>query len=293
MIHSATYKCYSGGMGMVHRMLSLCAIMIVFRILVSPFCNAANAELDEQLITATCEGDVAKVRQLLDDGADPNANETWSRRTPLHFASSDNNLALAKILLQYNANTEARDELGKTPLVLAVQNGRKEMIKLLISKGTDVNARDDHGETPLSWAAPSCYCHIEDIELSLDNGANINAPNDSGITALHCAAVNGDVERVNLLLNRGADINLRVTAGKYSGKTALEMAKLGNKQGFVQAFEDWKQVGLRFKTTKSAANRAPQDQAVENRNDALQDRNDADNMQVRYSDGKNKCCSIM
>jgi ankyrin repeat protein len=44
------------------------------------------------------------------------------------------------------------------------------------------------------------------VQLLLERGADINAEDHRGWTALHAAAVNGHVDVVRLLLERGADV---------------------------------------------------------------------------------------
>ncbi len=60
--------------------------------------------------------------------------------------------------------------------------------------------------------------HMEVMEVLLDRGADVNAQNETGQTALIGAASLGDAELVNFLLDRGADPNI---TNKESGFTAL------------------------------------------------------------------------
>jgi hypothetical protein len=58
------------------------------------------------------------------------------------------------------------------------------------------------------------------VELLLDRGADINLQNEKGFTALMHALINGDTEIVKLLIDRGADIDLQ----NMYGETALDIA---------------------------------------------------------------------
>lgn len=56
---------------------------------------------------------------LLEGGALPNIPGYESRR-PLHEAADVNNIAGAKLLLQYKADTDVRDSHGKRPMYVYV-----------------------------------------------------------------------------------------------------------------------------------------------------------------------------
>ncbi len=64
---------------------------------------------------------------------------------------------------------------------------------------------------------------VEDVELLLDRGADINHKDQFGSTALLDAAIHGDAKIVELLLNRGADVHHRST---FWGDTALFKAAI-------------------------------------------------------------------
>ena len=54
---------------------------------------------------------------------------------------------------------------------------------------------------------------VERVRILLDSGADVNSLDDNGITALHRAAVEGKTETAALLLDRGADVNPRDNSG--------------------------------------------------------------------------------
>jgi ankyrin repeat protein len=79
------------------------------------------------------------------------------------------------------------------------------------------------------------------LELLLKNGADIKARNLYG-TALHAATENGHAKAVELLLEKGADINIE----DGDGRTALRRAyyrkhevraKLGRKSDYTKGLE--------------------------------------------------------
>ena len=108
--------------------------------------------------------EVAQV--LLDYGADPNADvdvnintddmspffmlvlplvmtitneHAYDDYTPLHFASEKGSLKMMKLLLEHEADINARDDVYFTPLQLAAREGHLEAVKFLLEKGADPN----------------------------------------------------------------------------------------------------------------------------------------------------------
>jgi ankyrin repeat protein len=78
-----------------------------------------SPSLDTQLLTAAGRGDVAGVADLLDKGADINA-ENWRGASPLCSASEHGYVDVVKLLLDRGADVNARDlEWGRTSLINA------------------------------------------------------------------------------------------------------------------------------------------------------------------------------
>ena len=78
-----------------------------------------------------------------------------------------------------------------------------------------MNARDNEGTTALVFAALGG--DAETVQALLDAGADVNAKNSDGWTALMQAASGGDAETVQALLDARADVN----AKDNDGVTAL------------------------------------------------------------------------
>src|ERR1043166_8383763 len=75
---------------------------------------------------------------------------------PIHQAAADCNLAEVQRLLSHNPSlARATDQTGRTPLHRAVSHGCTAVAKVLLVYGADVNARNRAGSTPLRWAISS------------------------------------------------------------------------------------------------------------------------------------------
>ena len=106
-----------------------------------------------ELYAAARDGDVEKVRLLLEAGADVNwANEFGT--TPIHLAAENGHTECVRLLLAApGIDVNKADYAGDTPLIEATLCGNTECVRLLLAApGIDVNKKNKDGFTPLYWA---------------------------------------------------------------------------------------------------------------------------------------------
>lgn len=117
----------------------------------------------------------------------------------------DNSVNSLQVLLNSNPSlVSVRDADLSTPLHVAASLGRIEIASLLLDSGEDVNAIDINSSTPLINAIGAH--HINVAQLLLDNKADTEIHLlRSGRTALHIAALNDDLDAVEMLLSFHAD----------------------------------------------------------------------------------------
>jgi ankyrin repeat protein len=124
-----------------------------------------------------------------------------------------------------------------------------DIIKSLLAAGADQRLTTDDGTTPLMVAAGLGRSTFdpalkrgrrsqgaeEAVKILLDGpGADINAVNEADFTALHGAAFRGLNEVIQILVERGANINAR----DFRGRTPYRLAE-GSKQSFqFQAYPE-------------------------------------------------------
>jgi hypothetical protein len=108
-------------------------------------------------------------------------------------------------------------------------------VKYLASEVENINQYNEYKATALHtwlcWFKVSCWDEHEVLDFTahlLDQGASLSIGNARGNTALHVAAVNTRYPSViQLLLERGADLNARNNAGETPLQYAMRL--LGSK----------------------------------------------------------------
>ena len=144
---------------------------------------------------ASRSGQLEIVQWLLSRGANPNVLDRggW---TPLHVL----------------------DTGGWTPLHSAAYFGYTEVSRLLLQHQANINARNNNGQSPLHYASELGQVHV--AQLLLEHSADVIAWNNVGETSLHLAAYNGQLDVARLLVGHGANID----AKNYRGRTAFHVA---------------------------------------------------------------------
>jgi ankyrin repeat protein len=199
--------------------------------------------------------DERKVGQLLAEHPEL-VNKEISGASPLWIACESRSLPMVKTVVENGGDLKARNEQHQTVLWAAVNHGSVPIVRYLIEKGVDPRALQDDGQT-LLWAAETremaelliaagvdpkqkdvngdtarhqaCrHSLLEVVELLLDKGVDLEAKGHWDMRPLHSAAstITGDARPVvNLLLRRGADIDSR----GFRGHTALHECALYNR----------------------------------------------------------------
>uniref|UniRef100_A0A8B9VRI6 K Homology domain-containing protein n=1 Tax=Anas zonorhyncha TaxID=75864 RepID=A0A8B9VRI6_9AVES len=159
------------------------------------------------LMLAAMNGHVPAVKLLLDMGSDINAQIETNRNTALTLACFQGRAEVVSLLLDRKANVEHRAKTGLTPLMEAASGGYAEVGRVLLDKGADVNAPPvpSSRDTALTIAADKG--HYKFCELLINRGAHIDVRNKKGNTPLWLAANGGHYDVVQLLVQAGADVD--------------------------------------------------------------------------------------
>jgi uncharacterized protein len=121
------------------------------------------------------------------------------------------------------ANEFARD--GFTPLGLAAFFGNKEVVEVLLAGGANPNLQSKNAFKAVPLQSAAVRGRLEIARMLVEHGAETNVRGEGGYTPLHEVASSGQIEFAKLLLQHNADIN----AKGDDGKTPLGIA-LASKQ---------------------------------------------------------------
>ncbi|NXF38146.1 ASB10 protein, partial [Nyctibius bracteatus] len=163
------------------------------------------------------------VRLLLGFGADPEAVSEDGYK-PLHLCKSPDSVECVRQLLQHGAGVNSRtEEEDDTALHVAARHGLAEHVQLLLRYGAELEAKNEEGQTPLNAACAQPHQpqdmdrYYRVCQLLVESGASINAADRDRQRPLHLACKNANAQIAELLLARGANVNVM----NYSGNTAL------------------------------------------------------------------------
>ncbi|XP_071519663.1 uncharacterized protein [Panulirus ornatus] len=163
------------------------------------------------------------VRLLLSAGADPSMVEGDNWSLPLPKAVAYKNLDIVRLLLDAGADPNCEDYESGRPLHVAAEKGLLEIAQLLLERGAKVDKVDDFSRTALHVCMyrQSKVCGaLPVLNLLLDKGSDVNARMDGGTTPLMLAVQSNWSEAVMKLLERGADVDIM----KRDGVLALHFA---------------------------------------------------------------------
>ena len=103
------------------------------------------------LTEAAKEGDLARLKELLDAGADVDGAD-GSELTALHWASAWGHADACRLLIERGAEVGARDGRDATPLHAAAFFGRPDAVRVLLEGGADPSLRNEDGTSPADLA---------------------------------------------------------------------------------------------------------------------------------------------
>jgi ankyrin repeat protein len=198
------------------------------------------------LLFAALYGDAEAVALLLERGADPNlANDSGA--TALMWAVGD--LRIARRLLDHGADVNATSEQGHTPLSIAAgRHGSGRLVELLLERGAQPRA----GGRPAAALIQAASAGNDTVFRKLiEHGADPKAAGAAGLMlaaradcgpcidvliaaasqadlshALVALSPFGDTPLLGRLIDRGADVNARISAARrdMKGRTPLMLA---------------------------------------------------------------------
>lgn len=171
-------------------------------------CLAASPA-QASLSRAAKKGDLAKVEQLIAEGADLDATDSRGN-SAIYQAAAKGHADVVEALAQAGADIEIDNSFGSTPLHVASRYGHVEVIRVLVTYGADVDA----------IGRPSQSSNL--LNDGSSSGLLRRAPSAS--TPLMKAARSGELEAVQVLIELGASLPAREAVQQANQKGHTEIA---------------------------------------------------------------------
>ncbi len=143
------------------------------------------------LIVAIIKGHIPVANALMDAGANIKNSVGTNRVTPLMVASEYNYPDLVQRMLELGADPNANHIMNRQPIFFAAQNGHAEVVRLLLAAGASV----EHG-----FFIAVIEGREEVVRVLLEAGASPNLLYNNTHSAVHIASDNGQASVVKLLL---------------------------------------------------------------------------------------------
>jgi ankyrin repeat protein len=155
----------------------------------------------QMLHRAERAGDLKTDESLLSAGLSPDP-------TSLEMAMTSGEPRLVDLLLAWhadpNARTNAANPHSLTPLQKAAEKGDLHVVTALVAAGARVNDTGGAGRTPIHYALPG---HLDMMRLLIEKGADVNLRDSEGASPLDDAVWNGNLDAAAVLIAHGARLN--------------------------------------------------------------------------------------
>uniref|UniRef100_A0AAR2M1F0 SAM domain-containing protein n=1 Tax=Pygocentrus nattereri TaxID=42514 RepID=A0AAR2M1F0_PYGNA len=202
------------------------------------------------LLVSAQHGHEAMVRLLLEWGADVNFSQKTTGWSALMLATVSGKASIAQQLVERGADPDHINVLSKTAFEVALQLKHKE-VKSYLDSITTVRPQPEYQD---EYEQFMCLCVIGNAQLVKEileeDPLQVNMANADGASPLMIAAVSGQLEVVQLLVEKSADIDKQ---DGVHGWTALMQATYhGNKDVVKYLLNQGADVNLRAKNGYTA-----------------------------------------
>ena len=186
-------------------------IFVIFHLFMAAN-GLAFTQTDDQIADfakAAKFNDVATVKSLISKGVSPNTTDPKGEPM-LNLAIKDKSDDVTFLLISNKAtDVDLSNKHGETPLMIASIDGNLAVVKALVQQK---KAMIDHiGWTPLHYACAKG--HLDVAQYLLASGAAVDSLSPGDTTPLMMAVQSGNEPLIKLLLDKGADLQIRNSVG--------------------------------------------------------------------------------
>jgi len=128
---------------------------------------------------------------------------TMNTKLKLKYAFDQNDMPLAKSIMNSGMNIDTRFDHKKTLLHMAVERGSTEWITLLLIYGADIDAQDSYGHTPLHLSVT--LRKTDCLRLLLEKGADFSTYDNLGHTPFSDAVTGKFWDHLRILVEYKAE----------------------------------------------------------------------------------------
>lgn len=155
--------------------------------------------------------------------------KTHDSNTALHAAVNISNKGCVRLLLENGVDANADNDQAGTPLHMAVSQGWESGTRILLKYGVDVDIRSTlDGKTALHYAVKGRHKRL--VSMLLEHGANADLKTNHGKAAIHVAAQCDSTDSVQILLEHRANVNLK----SGNGEAAIHIATMHDSTDLIQ-----------------------------------------------------------
>jgi len=205
-------------------------------------------ELNNNMFDPVCyaileETDNATVKHLIGKSGNAVDKITHDGRTYIFWAAYKGNLEMVQWLIEKGAKANIEDAHGNTVLNFAANAGQTdtELYDFLIANDADIKATTRRGANALLLVSASAKDE-NIINYFLEKGLAFESTDDDGNGIFQYTAKTGNINMLEILVEKGADAKLI----NKKGENALFMAAQGNRnhENGIAVFEFLENLGL-------------------------------------------------
>jgi ankyrin repeat protein len=205
-------------------------IAVAGLVVLGALASSANATPRDDLFNAVQIHNLRDVRRLVQDGiVDPNTADAKGDTVLIAAIRSDANRVIDYLVSSGKVSLEATNSAQETPLMLAAYRSNKDAVDKLLGQGVQVNR---NGWSALHYAASAG--NVDIVNALLARSADINASSPNRTTPLMMAARADHADVCRLLIAKNAD----PTLVNDRDMTAADFALRANDAGLATFLKD-------------------------------------------------------